>query len=531
MDPFLDEQEQGGGGFDPMSLLRAFWRRKMLFFVPFILCLAMAGIAIKTMTPIYASSGQVQIKFEGLNSKLLTDPSRRFGRARDIDAMAFHEMNMLLTSPDFLEKMVLELRLPDELRAAPVAEGSVPMNQERAIRYAKGQLGSRLSLKTDGVRLFRLEVRDPDPERAHKLASFILERFVEEYRISQTASSTSTREFLQGQLETQQQNLSNTEATLNAYLVSMASEALLDNPINATNLADAQANLLKARERYQGTDSRELAELQQAMRRLLGGVPGTTRYQTDDIVKSTIMEMESVGLNLQLYPDGTRDTRDMELRIGQLRVSLNTQIETIVALEYPTLGFLERNQISQFVYFSLYRSGTKRVMDHLETKIREFHDFTTRRPGQSARMAELQEDVVGARGMVGRLEQEIAQHTMNLEASMSEIGMQITIRKTPHLVYRPVEPDKVKLTLMGIVLSLGIGLGLVLLAIFLDRSFNSVEDMERTLGIAVIGTLPVIQDDHFERTKKVRFLRWLTIIVGIIAVGAVGFLVVYPRLG
>ena len=47
----------------------------------------------------------------------------------------------------------------------------------------------------------------------------------------------------------------------------------------------------------------------------------------------------------------------------------------------------------------------------------------------------------------------------------------------------------------------------------------------------VIGTLPTIQDDHFERNKKIRILRWAAIILVILALGAVGFLVIYPRLG
>ena len=55
--------------------------------------------------------------------------------------------------------------------------------------------------------------------------------------------------------------------------------------------------------------------------------------------------------------------------------------------------------------------------------------------------------------------------------------------------------------------------GLVVLAIFLDRSFSAVEDIERALGVAVIGTLPLIVDDHFERKKKLRLLRWVTIIL------------------
>jgi hypothetical protein len=85
--------------------------------------------------------------------------------------------------------------------------------------------------------------------------------------------------------------------------------------------------------------------------------------------------------------------------------------------------------------------------------------------------------------------------------------------------------------LMGVILSLGIGLGLVILAIMLDRSFSSVESMEKALGVPVIGTLPMIRDEHFARKRTVRLLRWVTIVLGILAVGAVGFLVIYPRLG
>ncbi len=531
MDPFLDEQEQAGAGFDPLSVLRAFWRRKMLFFVPFVLCLSMSIIAIKTMTPIYASSGQVKIKFDGLNSNLLTDPSRRYGRERDIDNIAYRELDMLLTSPGFLEMVVRELRLQDAILARPVNRGTEPLSEERAVAIAMRRLDRMMRLERDGARLFLLRVRDPDPVRAYNIATLIVEKLIEEYRASQMASSTSTREFLQGQLESQQLVLATSEETLNSYLVSMAAETLLNNPINAMNLSDAQTNLLTVRSRYDGTDSREFSDLEQGMRRLLGDVPRITQYQTDDVVRSTVMEIENVGLDLQLLAAGAAETRELETRLGQLRVGLNTQIETLIALDYPSLGFLERNQISQFVYFTIYRSGTKRVMDNLDLKIQEFRDFTTRRPAQSARMAELQEDVTSANELVASIEREITRHTMNLEASISEIGMQITVRKAPAIVYFPVEPDKLKLTAMGVVLSIGIGMGLVLLAIFLDRSFNAVEDIERTLGVTVIGTLPVIQDDHFERKKKVRYLRWITIILGIIAVGAVGFLVIYPRLG
>ncbi len=386
-------------------------------------------------------------------------------------------------------------------------------------------------MKQDGARLFRFTVRDASPSGAYRLASHILDRFVEEYRLSQLAAGNSTKEFLQGQLLRYQANLRGSESALNEYVVAQASDALTNNPINSVNLSTAQTNLAAARERYEGTDATEWVNLGQRMRRILGTVPDVSTYRDDDIVQSTTGEMEIVGLDLQLYGVGTAKSHELETRLGQLRVRLNTRIEEMVAAAYPALILQDRNHISHFVYFAMFREGARRVLDQLSQHIQEYRDFTVRQPEQSSRLAEMQEDVMGARGLVNKIETEITRQTMNLEASRSELGMQIRVRRKPRLVTVPVEPDKMKLTLLGVMLSLGIGLGLVILAIFLDGSFSSVDDIEKVLGLEVIGTLPAIKDIHFERRQKVRVLRWATIILGVLAVGAVGFLVVYPRLG
>ena len=56
---------------------------------------------------------------------------------------------------------------------------------------------------------------------------------------------------------------------------------------------------------------------------------------------------------------------------------------------------------------------------------------------------------------------------------------------------------------------------MVVLAIFFDKSFRTVEEIEHLLGVTVIGTLPLIQDEHFERKRRLRVLRWVTIIAAI----------------
>ena len=129
---------------------------------------------------------------------------------------------------------------------------------------------------------------------------------------------------------------------------------------------------------------------------------------------------------------------------------LRALVDSQVALRQPTLGFLSRNQVAEYVYFSLYRQGVANVIQRLDSGIRGFRNFTARQPQQSTRVAELQSAVSRARKLVDSIEGEITQHDLNVQASLSEIGIQIRIRQEPQLNPYPVEPNKLKLMAMGV---------------------------------------------------------------------------------
>jgi capsular polysaccharide biosynthesis protein len=75
------------------------------------------------------------------------------------------------------------------------------------------------------------------------------------------------------------------------------------------------------------------------------------------------------------------------------------------------------------------------------------------------------------------------------------------------------------------------GAGLVIVAQLLDRSFHSVQAIERSLGLNVIGTLPVVESQFFEKQRRRRLLRWIMVIIAVAVMTVVGFFVIYPRLG
>ncbi|PIE76526.1 hypothetical protein CSA17_01740, partial [bacterium DOLJORAL78_65_58] len=400
MDPFLDEPQSQASGFDLMGLLRAFWRRKWLFIIPFILCFSMAAVAIKIMTPIYYSGGQVRIILNNTETHLLNNPSRRYGSPRHVDRQAQAEMDMLLTSPAFLEKMVRELHLDLALRQDRARKGQPPLSEAEALAIARDRLKGMLRIEGVGMHLFQIGIRDTDPEQAYRLISHILDSFLAEYRASQVAFRTSTRDFLEKQLETYRQDLVAAEKALTEYQSGIASNTLADNPVNSRNLSSAEVTLGQMQERRRGSDRTEMARLEREALTVMDPLPQLRRFQSDPSISNVLREMVDLSLSRAIIDQTERGFESIEQSLVRKRIRLNTLVETKVAADYPNLSSLERNHVSQYIYFGLFRSHLGQVAKTLGRWITDFRTFTANQPEQSARVAELHDAVTQAASLV-----------------------------------------------------------------------------------------------------------------------------------
>ncbi|WP_283693721.1 YveK family protein [Clostridium perfringens] len=66
----------------------------------------------------------------------------------------------------------------------------------------------------------------------------------------------------------------------------------------------------------------------------------------------------------------------------------------------------------------------------------------------------------------------------------------VQVIQKPQLPEYPVSPNKKLNILIAFVLGLMIGIGVVLLLEYLDNTFKSREDLEKTLELPIIGTIP-----------------------------------------
>ncbi|MFO7653843.1 MAG: hypothetical protein R6X25_08495 [Candidatus Krumholzibacteriia bacterium] len=528
----LFAEEKSGRSLDPTELLRVFLRRKWLFIVPFILCLAMVAVAIKTLTPIYASAGQIRVVIEGPATRLIENEYGGHRRVGDLNREVAFRIENLLTSPKFLEGVVtsMDLHLPYlglEAMGPGTEENVRSPGEQQAIDSAARDLRRRIRVNSPSHLLFEIEVRDTDPQTAYVQAHAVLDHFLLEDRQRRMERSTTTRDFLLKQRDSKEQELEQAEQELLAFQRQMLSANLVGTSVNYQNLGQAEEALERLRSRFMNEDAQQIAELEQQTRQVLGELPPVSRYLQSSEIGPLVRELQD--LEFEQSAGGAGRGGDLGTELGRLRIRLNSAVENRVALDYPQLPMLDRNAVTRYIYFSIYRQIQQRLIDRLARDIREFREFSTRQPEQSARLNELQQNVGAARNLLNAIEGEITQLNMNLDASASEIGYRVEVRQEPQLSWNPVEPDKMKLSMMGFVLSVGLGIGLVVVSVLLDRSFTSVEEIEATLGLPVIGTLPVVQDDHFERRRRLRLLRWLLLIAAILAVAAVGLLYIYPK--
>ncbi len=529
MDNWFDEQEQKKPGFDYRALMKDVWRRKWLFFIPFVLCLSMAIFAIKTMTPLYYSSGQLEVRTDVYRSQLLNDPMRNLGGRRRFDEELQWEMENLLNSPAFLERIVRELGMEKKYMAESRVEEGPALDETAAVNKAIGKLARRIRIADDGHRLYRIGVIDPDPQQAYDLARVILDRFLEEYRKVRTAPRASTQEFLLEQKKTYDADLEAAEAELNSYLVEISSSGLLGNPVNASNLASVEDHLNRMQERLDGPDARELADLQRQAKAVLGALPAVDTFAKDVTISNLTRTLIDLGVEVMTRADiGSQD--EVGLERGRQRVQIINRVEELVTLQHSNLSILDRNRLSQYIYFALYTDLERRVVNRVTDDVRSYRAFLVEQPRQSSRLADLQSRVSHMNDLVMTIEREITQQRMNLEAGMSDVGLQVSIRQQPFYNPIPAEPNKLRLAFLGFALSVALGGGLVVLSLLLDKTFKTIDSIESTLGFPVLGTLPQVKLPTAGPQRQLRLLLWLTIILGILAVGAFGFLVLYPRL-
>ncbi len=535
MDGYEDEEGRAGTRLDPQQFVRMFLRRRRLFIVPFFLCLGMAAVAIKVQAPIYFSSAQVHAIQQATLARSLPSETRGYGY--DVDKETFALIQTIISSPKFLARVVDELQLARRAVAAGIygprpARTSAEDWEQRIAARLTGQLKNQIRVRQDGMHLFTIGVRDNNADQAYLLTRKILDDFLEEERADRLQPSSSTRDFLEGQRKIYREQLAAAQGRLNDFQRTMLTESLAGNPVTQENLNRADALLATLRGQAFDSSGQELRELEQQARAVVPVPPTAEKWGQDPEIAGTLRQLVALEFSQSIADLGRQGSPGGPSggALGTARLDLNRLVEDRTARDYPRLDAVDRSRVAQYAYALLDQEVEQRVISRLDKSIQEYRDFMARQPGQSAALTTLQQEVGRIQDMLQGIERDISQEDLRLAANMSEIGYKIVVRQDPSRPEYPIEPNKMRLAFMGFALALAMSVGLVVLAEVLDRSFKSLPDIERSLGVKVIGTLPMIESSVFLGRRHRRPWIWAALVLAILIVAAAGFLFLYPRL-
>jgi len=404
------------------------------------------------------------------------------------DSQNFYQTQYELLKSDALAQRVIEqLNLVAPLQAATkdkswldIFKGKDDKPEDEPPKESDTGLMSGLpgSLTVTPVRnsqLVRVNFDSPDPQMAARIANEISVAFINLNLERRMEATSYARTFLQERLAQIKVKLEDSEKDLNAFM--------------------RKEGIVKPDEKQQSPDSQVLGEFTTALAKAQGErIRAETLYQQakagdtmtlQAVVDSKLIPEYKTRLSklegdyqegLKTYKPGYPKMQQLESQIKELQAKINQEsrgalaglkanYEAALAQEHLIAAKLKESkqtvlggQDSSFQY-NLY----KREVD----TNRQLYDSLLQRYKE-----------IGVAGGVG----------------INNITV-IDKAKVPSL---PIKPNLMLNLMIAIALGLATGVGLALLLEYLDDTIKLPEDMEKLLGLPVLGIIPLTRADHGE---------------------------------
>lgn len=491
---YRDADQDGESVYDtgaslPIDLraIYAVLRRNLFLFVGIILLVLALGLTLTLLTtPTYVATSSVQIAQQSdqiLSSTADVEPVNAYQdadrflrtqtdilRSRTMAIRVARELNLF--TPAFVEEMNEEL--DDSTRNLPKDKAV----QETVIRIIQDNL--TVNIPADS-RVASISFRSPNPSLAAKIANAYATSYIEANLQRKYDSSAYARDFLAKQLVDAKNKLEASEMQLNQY----AREAgLIDTSRAATNGLDTKsaggsitaADLVQLNEAANNASAARIAAEERWQAAQNAPVMSLSEVLQNSAIQALMEKRAEAKARLEGELAHHRGEYPSVIQAKSVVDSLDKQIQAIAST-------IRRSIKEQYL-------AAVRQEESLNAEVQRLMSATQSEQDRSVRYNILAREVDTNRSLYDAL----LQRYKELSASAGATTNNVSIVDT---AVAPVEPDSPNLFL-NLALSLVLGMCLATLAVFareqIDDVVRSPEDVERKLGIGVVGTLPEVEE-------------------------------------
>jgi polysaccharide chain length determinant protein (PEP-CTERM system associated) len=488
-----------GKKYTPEDVLRIARKRFWLIAVPFAFVCAGAAVYAWTLPDLYRSETTIMIVPPRIPDSVVRNiiPTRIEDRLPSI--------RQQILSRTRLETVIQELNLYAEMRRTGIMEDVVE-EMRRNIFLVPSQ-GNTFTVRYVGQ----------NPVEVMRVAERLGQTFINEGLRYRESLTTGTTNFLETQLNEARTRLQEHEQKVEAYRRQFAGELpeQLSSNLQATQNVQMQIqSLLQSVSR--GQERRLLIEKQLAEAESQVIEP----VQVDALPAgggSTLQQLAAhraslAGLELRLTPQHP----DI-VRLRQVIAELETKAEA-EALRQPlsTAGAppMHPAEAARQRRIADLRSELAQLTKEIDRQLAEevrlrgiaqrYQQRAEAAPTRQTEMIELMRDYNQHQATYGALLSKREQARLSADLEANQIGEQFTLLDPARVPQRPFSPNRLRIGQMSAIAGLALGVALVGLLEYRDRSLKTEDDVKATVSLPVLAVVPLMASPA-EKRRAFRF--------------------------
>lgn len=537
------EHNDEHSGIDLERLRQAFGRRKKTFAITLLACLIMTVLAVVLIPASYQSKSTILIEQQEIPQELVRSTVTSYADQR-IETIT----QRVMTSSN-LWKIVEKYDLYIDERRRETREYIINEMREEAIQrnvISAEVVDPRSGRPTEATIAFQLSFEYESPMLAQRVTNELTTLFLSENLKSRTQMAEQASSFLTSEAEKLDATVARLEqelatfkeehfdslpelTDLNLRLLDRTEQALRENQLSMNGvkermiyleselaqidphrpviMADGQGllssrtRLKAAKQQFEQAGARYSAEhpsvlqLQSEIEGLLAEVPDSEAPKLKlDIYTRQLAELR------QRYSDAHPSVQQLQARIAKLTVMAEASGDSEAAIGADNPAYVQIKAQKEAAMLELDNLRAQRTL--LRDDLARYEARITQAPKIEQRYQQLQRDYQSA--VLKYAEVKAKQQEANLGRSLEseQKGERFTLIEPPLIPEEPHSPNRKLLAVLGVLLSLGLSVGLVMVKEMLDKSIRGRKELVKAIGAAPLAVIPIIATPHDLSLKR-----------------------------
>lgn len=513
-----------GFHLDLGSYARILWRKKYYLLIPLSIAFIVASVGVRFLVPEYEASSLIRIG----NPASVSNDVDQFvaGRGRSRDEKTKKQLEADLLGSNFLDELIKKLgidRDPVVISKAELQHQNYPAisTEEFVFRRLRDFLKKNIRIDDEGPELFRISYADPNPDACYVISDAITQLYIDVQRRQTIQGLSNVSAFSEEQLSLSKERLDRAESDLAAFQERIASRGAEANPVNDKNVAVSE----KVRNDLDLTVRASESTLDKIRARIssaLGEMPSGDAIWSDPEMAKLVNELgvrRENELLTELGSDSHRGDPELDPVIATQQ-AVQRRLQQIALDAYPTVTSDYRPLLVEYFYQQSEAKAYRRKLQVLDTYLSQFRSQVSIAPQQDTELQRLKDEVERNRTLYNQFKESKNDASISVDAvSNPTLGTTVLVIEAPAKPVAPVRPDKVKILVLCFLFGATVGAAGLLLTEFADTSYRSVEDVERQLGLHVLGTIPRVGNTRWvSESSRKRNIIWVAVCVTFVCV-------------